>query len=133
MSTATKALAWLKAEQLTRAERGRGTVVHASGLHRTAHDYAVAVLRTGRIYPPGHYAGNIRAELVPAPEHVAHALAVQRAGAELLAIEVVELGVAVGGRGLASGHGAVNAGLGVGASRLARMRSATGTPENELV
>lgn len=77
IATASKALGLLKREGLTRAVPGRGTVVNAGQLHRTAHDYAVAVLRTGRIYPPGYYAGNIQAELVPAPEHVADALNVE--------------------------------------------------------
>lgn len=77
IATAAKALGLLKSEGLTRSVPGRGTVVDAGRLHRTAHDYALAVLRTGRIYPPGHYAGNIHAELVPAPEHVADALNVE--------------------------------------------------------
>lgn len=77
MSTAMKVLHWLKTEKLTTAVRGRGTVVNTASLYRTAHDRSVAVLQTGKIYPPGHYAGNIEAELVTAPDHVADALNIE--------------------------------------------------------
>lgn len=74
MATATKALNTLRAEGLVRGVPGVGTVVQGNTLHRSAHDRTAAVLRTGRIYPPGHYAQIIGADLVPAPEHVANAL-----------------------------------------------------------
>jgi DNA-binding GntR family transcriptional regulator len=77
MSTATKALNQLKTEGLTRATRGLGTVVYTKRLHHSARDRSIAVLRTGRIYPPGHYAGNIQAELITAPDRVADALGVE--------------------------------------------------------
>jgi DNA-binding GntR family transcriptional regulator len=77
VATATKTLNWLKTQNLTRAIRGRGTVVDTGSLYRAAPDRSTAVLRTGRIYPPGHYAGNIQAEVVTAPQHVADALGVE--------------------------------------------------------
>lgn len=73
MATATKALTTLRAEGLTRSIVGKGTVVEALQ-HRSAHDRTAAVQRTGRIYPPGHYARIVSAELTAAPEHVADAL-----------------------------------------------------------
>ncbi len=77
MNTAAKALRQLKDEGLTRAQPGSGTVVDTARLHRSARDRSLAVLATGRIYPPGHYAGNIAAELVRAPDRVADALGVE--------------------------------------------------------
>lgn len=73
IATAMKALSTLRAEGLVRAIPGKGTVVEAKQ-HRSAHDRSAAVLSTGRIYPPGHYARILSAELAPAPEHVADAL-----------------------------------------------------------
>lgn len=73
MATAMKALSTLRAEGLVRAVPGKGTIVDAKQ-HRSAHDRSAAVLRTGRIYPPGHYARILSAELTTAPEHVADAL-----------------------------------------------------------
>jgi DNA-binding GntR family transcriptional regulator len=77
MNTAAKALRQLKDAGLTRAQPGSGTVVDTARLHRSARDRSIAVLTTGRVYPPGHYAGNIQAELVTAPERVADALGVE--------------------------------------------------------
>lgn len=73
MATATKALTTLRAEELVRAVPGKGTVVE-NKQHRSAHDRTEAVVRTGRIYPPGHYARILSAELVAAPQQVADAL-----------------------------------------------------------
>lgn len=73
LATAMKALTTLRAEGLVRAVQGKGTVVDAKQ-HRSAHDRSTAVIRTGRIYPPGHYAKILSADLVPAPEQVADAL-----------------------------------------------------------
>lgn len=73
MATAMKAITTLRAEGLIRSLPGKGTFVE-SKQHRSAHDRSAAVLRTGRIYPPGHYARILSAELVAAPEHVADAL-----------------------------------------------------------
>jgi DNA-binding GntR family transcriptional regulator len=77
MNTAARALRQLKDEKLTRAQPGSGTVVDTSQMYRSARDRSVAVFTTGRIYPPGHYAGNLQAELVAAPDRVADALGIE--------------------------------------------------------
>ncbi|MDV6014279.1 GntR family transcriptional regulator [Haloechinothrix sp. LS1_15] len=78
IATATKALNTLRSEGLVRSVPGVGTVVNS---RRAVHPYAgarsIAVVRTGRVYPPGHYAKILSAELVPAPEQVADALALE--------------------------------------------------------
>ena len=74
MATATKALKTLKDEGIVQAIVGRGTVVATRDAHRSAHDRSLTVLRTGRIYPPGHYAKIVSAKLVDAPERVQNAL-----------------------------------------------------------
>ncbi|GAA2665181.1 MULTISPECIES: GntR family transcriptional regulator [Actinosynnema] len=77
LATASKALATLKSEGLTRAVSGVGTVVQTKGaLHHSARDRSIAIHRTGKIYPPGHYAEIRAADLAPAPELVANALGV---------------------------------------------------------
>lgn len=76
-ATATKVLATLRAEGLTRADPGVGTVVQTKqALHHSAQDRAISIHRTGKIYPEGHYARIRSAELRPAPELVAGALGV---------------------------------------------------------
>jgi DNA-binding GntR family transcriptional regulator len=74
MSTAMKALNALQSEGLIRSTRGSGTVVDTSRLHRSARDGTISVIRTGRIYPPGHYAANLHADLIPTPDRIAVAL-----------------------------------------------------------
>lgn len=76
MATATKALKTLKDEGIVEAKVGRGTVVSARDTHRSAHDRSLTVMRTGRVYPPGHYAKIVEAGLVTAPQRVANALQV---------------------------------------------------------
>ncbi|MBV8932726.1 MAG: GntR family transcriptional regulator [Kutzneria sp.] len=77
-ATATKALGTLRAEGLTQAVEGVGTVVRAQGtVHRSARDRSIAIGSTGRIYPPGHYAKIRRAGVEPAPMLVADALGVE--------------------------------------------------------
>lgn len=76
-ATATKALTTLRAEGLVRGVPGIGTVVQSKALHRSARDRSTSVLHTGRIYPDGHYAKILSAELVPAPERVADSLGVE--------------------------------------------------------
>jgi DNA-binding GntR family transcriptional regulator len=71
-ATAAKVLSTLRAEGLVLGVPGRGTIVRA--LHRSARDRSTSVLRTGRIYPEGHYAKILVVELVPASETVADAL-----------------------------------------------------------
>ncbi|ADJ43986.1 GntR family transcriptional regulator [Amycolatopsis mediterranei S699] len=77
MATATKVLATLRSQGLVRPVRGVGTVVDRGGLHRTARDRTAASGRTGRIYPPGHYAVIRAAGLEPAPERAAAALGLE--------------------------------------------------------
>ncbi|RAS58892.1 GntR family transcriptional regulator [Lentzea atacamensis] len=78
MATATKVLATLRSEGLTRAEQGVGTVVQTKqALHLSAQDRAISIHRTGKIYPDGHYAKIRSAELRPAPELVADALGLE--------------------------------------------------------
>ncbi|MCI2424310.1 GntR family transcriptional regulator [Saccharopolyspora sp. K220] len=77
VATASKALGQLRSEGLVRGEPGRGTIVQTrSGLHHSAHDRAISIDRTGKIYPPGHYARIHSAELTACPEHVADALSI---------------------------------------------------------
>ncbi|WP_028922978.1 GntR family transcriptional regulator [Pseudonocardia acaciae] len=75
LATASKALNALRAEGLVQGIPGVGTVVAAQGsLYRSARDRRLAIHRTGKIYPPGHYARIRAAELTTAPERVAAAL-----------------------------------------------------------
>jgi len=77
MATATKVLATLRSEGLVRPVTGVGTVVAARDtLHRSAEDRHFASARTGKIYPPGHYATIRSASLAPAPGQVAGALGI---------------------------------------------------------
>ncbi|HEX5402528.1 MAG TPA: GntR family transcriptional regulator [Pseudonocardiaceae bacterium] len=78
MATAAKVLGTLRSEGLTRTERGKGTVVQVRGsLHHSAQDRSIAMQRTGKIYPPGHYAKIRRSELASAPALVADALGIE--------------------------------------------------------
>jgi DNA-binding GntR family transcriptional regulator len=77
MATAMKVLSTLRAEGLVRAVRGVGTVVQTRALHRSAHDRTISIARTGKVYPPGHYAKIREAGLLPAPERVADALGIE--------------------------------------------------------
>ena len=77
MATATKVLATLRSQGLVRPVRGVGTVVDRGGLHRTARDRTAASARTGRIYPPGHYAVIRSAGLEQASERAAAALGLE--------------------------------------------------------
>ncbi|SDD94700.1 GntR family transcriptional regulator [Actinokineospora iranica] len=76
MATAAKALGLLNSEGLVRSVPGIGTVVAGGSLHLSAQDRVLAIQRTGKIYPPGHYAKIRSAGLVPAPVTVAGALGV---------------------------------------------------------
>lgn len=79
LATATKVLSKLRSEGLVRGVPGVGTVVHTRGpLHQSARDRSISVIRTGRIYPPGHYAKIRSSELLPAPEHVVDALGLDK-------------------------------------------------------
>lgn len=78
LATATKALTTLRAEGLVRGVPGVGTVVTSQSEHvHSARAHSVAIRRTGRIYPPGHYAQILGTELVTACEQVATALGVE--------------------------------------------------------
>lgn len=76
IATAAKALGLLAADGLTRVVPGVGTVVQTGALHLSAKDLASSIQRTGRIYPPGHYAKIGSAGLAAAPERVAGALGI---------------------------------------------------------
>ncbi|GAA3889991.1 GntR family transcriptional regulator [Saccharothrix violaceirubra] len=77
-ATAVKVLATLRSEGLTHAVSGVGTVVQTRGaLHHSARDRTIATRRTGKIYPPGHYAKIRSAALTPAPSLVADALGIE--------------------------------------------------------
>ncbi|ANN19102.1 GntR family transcriptional regulator [Amycolatopsis orientalis] len=77
MATAMKVLSTLRAEGLVRAVRGVGTVVQTRALHRSAQDRTISIARTGKVYPPGHYAKIREAGLLPAPDRVADALGIE--------------------------------------------------------
>jgi DNA-binding GntR family transcriptional regulator len=78
MATAAKVLSTLRSEGLTRVEPGKGTVVQVSGsVHHSAQDRSIAMHRTGKIYPPGHYARIRRCELVAASSSAADALGIE--------------------------------------------------------
>lgn len=72
LATATRVHATLRAEGLTQARPGVGTVVRL--VHLSARDRSQLVLTSGRIYPSGHYARILSADLVHAPDHVVDAL-----------------------------------------------------------
>jgi DNA-binding GntR family transcriptional regulator len=74
LATANKVHSALRADGLVRAVPGVGTVVDTKGMHPHAADRSLTVVRTGKIYPDGHYARIRSVELVPAPERVADAL-----------------------------------------------------------
>jgi DNA-binding GntR family transcriptional regulator len=78
LATATKVLSTLRAEGFVRALPGIGTVVNTRDAHPFAGDRSMSVVRTGRIYPPGHYARILSAELTQASEQVADALGIDR-------------------------------------------------------
>lgn len=82
-ATAIKALGALRAEGFTRSIAGVGTVVQAADVHRSAHDRAISVHRTGKIYPAGHYARISSAGLAPATFRAAEALGVEE-GVEVI-------------------------------------------------
>ncbi|GGK94216.1 GntR family transcriptional regulator [Planomonospora parontospora subsp. parontospora] len=77
IATATKVLATLRSEGLTRAVPGKGTVVaSAATVDYGAPDRLVAIRRTGRIYPPNERAEIRTVDLVAAPDQVADALSI---------------------------------------------------------
>jgi DNA-binding GntR family transcriptional regulator len=83
LATATKALAALRSEGLTRAVVGVGTVVNTTNTSHSPTDRAVSIRRTGRIYPPNEHAKILSAEMVEAPAQVADALGI-KAGAPVV-------------------------------------------------
>jgi DNA-binding GntR family transcriptional regulator len=76
IATATKVITTLRSEGLVDASPGRGTVVRTATAQRSPSDRALAVRRTGKIYPPDEHAKINSAALVDAPEHVADALGI---------------------------------------------------------
>lgn len=77
MATAAKVLTTLRSEGHVKAVPGVGTVVSSKDSHPYAGDRSMSVIKTGRIYPKGHYARIRSAELVAAPEQVADALDIE--------------------------------------------------------
>ncbi|MFF7098436.1 GntR family transcriptional regulator [Streptomyces rubradiris] len=83
-STASKVLNELRHENLVIPKQGAGTIVSARAtLHHSPSDRFHAAETTGRIYPPGHYAKILSAEVQPAPARVALALGVEE-GADVI-------------------------------------------------
>lgn len=76
-ATAAKVVQTLRSEGLVEPSTGVGTVVRTVPLHRSAQDRVAQVERTGRIYPSGHYARILSAELAPAPDQVATVFGVE--------------------------------------------------------
>lgn len=76
-ATASKVHQALQSEGLVRGVPGIGTVVNSKDTHPYAGDRALTVVRTGKIYPEGHYARILSVELVPSPDDVADALGVE--------------------------------------------------------
>ncbi|GAA3702491.1 GntR family transcriptional regulator [Nonomuraea antimicrobica] len=76
IATATKVITTLRSEGLVDAAPGRGTVVKSAAASHSPTDRAVAIRRTGRIYPPDEHAKIRSAALVDAPEQVADALGI---------------------------------------------------------
>ncbi|MGW5684621.1 GntR family transcriptional regulator [Nonomuraea sp. NPDC003754] len=77
IATATKVITTLRSEGLVDAAPGRGTVVRAATASHSSTDRALAVRRTGRIYPPGEHAKIQSAALVNATDRAADALGIQ--------------------------------------------------------
>jgi DNA-binding GntR family transcriptional regulator len=78
MATAAKVLTTLRSEGLVRTVPGRGTVVQSKGsLHHSTQDRSIAIHRTGKIYPPGHYTKIRSSELTTTPADVADALNIE--------------------------------------------------------
>lgn len=77
LATANKVHQTLRSEGLVRGVPGVGTVVNRKDAHPYAGDRALSVVRTGKIYPEGHYARILSVELVLAPAEVAEALGIE--------------------------------------------------------
>jgi DNA-binding GntR family transcriptional regulator len=76
MATAAKVLATLRTEGLTRGVVGIGTVVNTASAAHSPTDRAVAIRRTGRIYPSDEHATILSASLMKASKGIADALGV---------------------------------------------------------
>jgi DNA-binding GntR family transcriptional regulator len=78
IGTAQRVLALLGSQGLVRPIKGVGTVVHTAGvLHLSARDRLISIGKTGKIYPPGHYAKIRSVGLASVPERVAGALGIE--------------------------------------------------------
>lgn len=76
--TVRAAINVLHAEGLVRSRRGVGHFVADSlPVQYTGRDRVDAMRKTGRIYPPGHFARIQSAELAPVVDHVAAALGIE--------------------------------------------------------
>lgn len=78
LATAAKALTTLRVEGLVVSRSGAGTTVAAGrGMRPSARDHSISLRRTGRIYPPGHYARIQSSGLASASDEVAAALGLE--------------------------------------------------------
>jgi GntR family transcriptional regulator len=92
-ATAEKALALLRSQGLITTRLGVGAVVREDApIYRSTQDRHRHVEKTGRIYTAGEHAKIREAELVPAPEDVAHALGIQPGATALRRHRVTFLG-----------------------------------------
>jgi DNA-binding GntR family transcriptional regulator len=76
-TTATRALKTLQAEGLATSRPGAGTVVASPAGAHSAEQLATHLRTTGQFYPPGYYSVILGAEIISAPEQVAHALGLE--------------------------------------------------------
>lgn len=91
-ATAAKVLNELRHANLVTSKQGAGTVVSArANLHHSPADRFQTAETTGRIYPPGHYAKILAAEIRPAPARVALALGIEE-GADVIRRQRVTYG-----------------------------------------
>ncbi|RLU90519.1 hypothetical protein CTZ27_21610 [Streptomyces griseocarneus] len=91
-ATAAKVLKELRHENLVTPKQGAGTVVTSRAtLHHSPAERFQAAETTGRIYPRGHYAKILSADIQAAPERVALALGLEE-GADVIRRQRVTFG-----------------------------------------
>lgn len=74
-ATAARVVRHLRSRGLISGEPGKNSIVATPASSPQA--YAISVMKHGRIYPDGHYAKILSSELVPAPDHIVDALALE--------------------------------------------------------
>jgi DNA-binding GntR family transcriptional regulator len=100
LSTATKALGLLRAEGLTRAVPGVGTVVDTSSRGHGAAERVIATRRTGQIYRAEEHARILSSDVVTAPDEIAAALGVASGKAVIRRVRLTMSGKRVVARSL---------------------------------